>query len=101
MQLPRSYSLPIVEASLALLRFLTSFNNEAEIVTDAPQYDWELFCEMAYEDGRWPRIVRNYPTDATTLEPTREGAELLHHALLDARIIAGMFASVRLGNGVS
>lgn len=87
-----SYALPIVEARMSLLRFLTSFKKEVEIVTDAPQYDWELFCDLVYDGGRWPRIVRNFPTDATTLTPTREGEELPHHALLDARIIAGMFA---------
>jgi hypothetical protein len=87
-----SYSLPTADARLSLLRFLTSFKNEVEIVTDAPQYDWELFCDLVYEDGRWPRIVRNIPTDATTLAPTSDGEELPHHALLDARIIAGMFS---------
>lgn len=87
-----SYSLPTAGARLSLLRFLTSFKNEVEIVTDAPQYDWELFCDLVYEDGRWPRIVRNIPTDATTLAPTSDGEELPHHALLDARIIAGMFS---------
>lgn len=93
-----SYALPIVEARMSLLRFLTSFKKEVEIVTDAPQYDWELFCDLVYEGGRWPRIVRNFPTDATTLSQTSEGEELPHHALLDARIIAGMFASVSRGN---
>ena len=92
-----SYALPIVEARMSLLRFLTSFKKEVEIVTDAPQYDWELFCDLVYDGGRWPRNVRNFPTDATTLAPTSEGEELPHHALLDARIIAGMFASVSRG----
>ncbi|WP_454564955.1 hypothetical protein [Pseudomonas sp. AIG] len=92
-----SYALPIVDARMSLLRFLTSFKKEVEIVTDAPQYDWELFCDLVYDGGRWPRIVRNFPTDATTLSPTSEGEELPHHALLDARIIAGMFASVSRG----
>ncbi|RXE52287.1 MULTISPECIES: 3'-5' exoribonuclease [Pseudomonas fluorescens group] len=87
-----SYALPIVKARMSLLRFLKSFKKEVEIVTDAPQYDWELFCDLVYDGGRWPRIVRNFPTDATTLTPTSEGEELPHHALLDARIIAGMFA---------
>ena len=87
-----SYSLPTAEARMSLLRFLTSFKKEVEIVTDAPQYDWELFCDLVYQDGRWPRNVRNFPPDATTLTPTREGEELPHHALLDARIIAGMFS---------
>lgn len=89
-----SYSLPTAEARLSLLKFLTSFKNEVEIVTDASQYDWELFFDQVYEDGRWPRIVRNFPTDATTLSSTSEGGQLPHHALHDARIIAGMFASV-------
>jgi hypothetical protein len=89
-----SYSLSIVQARVSLLGFLTSFKNEVEIVTDAPQYDWELFCDLVYEDGRWPRIVRNFPTDATTLEAIRLGAPLPHHALMDARIIAKMFTSL-------
>jgi len=63
----------------------------------APEYDWELFCDLVYDAGRWPVIVRNFPTDATTLTPASEGEELPHHALLDARIIAGMFASVSRG----
>ena len=92
-----NYSLPTLEARKALLGFLTSFNNEVEIVTDAPQFDWKLFCDLVYEAGRWPRNVRNFPTDATKIAPTHEGAELPHHALLDARIIASMFASVSQG----
>ncbi|MFK4231647.1 3'-5' exonuclease family protein [Pseudomonas guariconensis] len=87
------YAMPIIEARSALLRFLATYDEELEVVTDAPAYDWELFCELAYDNGRWPRNVRKYPTDATTLSPTSDGAELPHHALLDARIIAGMFKS--------
>ena len=87
--LPRSSWTAHIASTLG---FLTSFKEEVEIVTDAPLYDWELFCDLVYYDGRWPRIVRNFPTDATTLSPTSDGEELPHHALLDARIIAGMFA---------
>lgn len=54
-------------------------------------YDWELFCELAYDDGKWPENVRNFPTDATTLAATNDGEEVPHHALLDAKIIANMF----------
>lgn len=89
-----SYLLPMIEARRSMLEFLVSFDSEIEIVTDAPQFDWELFCELAYAEGRWPRNVRNFPTDATTLSPFNDGEELPHHALLDARIIAGMFAPV-------
>lgn len=87
-----SHFLPIVEARSALLEFLRSFDEVLEIVTDAPQYDWELFCELAYDEGKWPRHVSNHPTDATTLEAVNDGAPLPHHALLDARIIASMFS---------
>lgn len=92
-----SYALPIVEARMSLLRFLTSVQKEeVEIVTDAPQYDWELFATwyMRADDGPESFVI----SDATTLSPTSEGEELPHHALLDARIIAGMFASVSRGN---
>ena len=85
------YAMPMIEARKVLLQFLATYDKELEVVTDAPIYDWELFCELAYNNGRWPRNARNYPTDATTLSPTSDGAVLPHHALLDARIIAGMF----------
>lgn len=84
---------PIIGARTALLDFLASFDEVLEIVTDAPQFDWELFCELAYNDGKWPGNVRNYPTDATTLDATSDGVPLPHHALLDARIIVGMFTN--------
>lgn len=87
------YAMPIIEARAALLRFLATYDEELEIVTDAPAYDWELFCELAYDDGKWPQNVRNFPTDATTLTATNDGEELPHHALLDARIIASMFTT--------
>ena len=87
------YAMPIKEARSALLRFLATYDEEREVVTDAPIYDWELFCELAYDDGKWPRNVRNFPTDATTLAAMNDGEETPHHALLDSRIIAGMFTA--------
>ena len=86
------YAMPIIEARAALLRFLANYDEELEIFTDAPVYDWELFCELAYHDGKWPKNVRNFPTDATTLAAMNDGEELPHNALLDARIIANMFS---------
>lgn len=52
-----SYSLPIIEARKALLDFLKLFDEELEIVTVAPQYDWELFCELAYDQGKCPEML--------------------------------------------
>lgn len=86
------YAMPIIEARAALLRLLANYDEELEIFTDAPVYDWELFCELAYHDGKWPKNVRNFPTDATTLAAMNDGEELPHNALLDARIIANMFS---------
>ncbi|MBX6690027.1 3'-5' exoribonuclease [Pseudomonas sp. USTB-Z] len=86
------YAMPIIEARAALLRFLEIYDEQLEIVTDAPAYDWELFCELAYDDGEWPKNVRNLPTDATTLIAKNDGEELPHQALLDARIITSMFS---------
>ncbi len=54
------YAMPIIEARSALLRFLATYDEELEIVTDAPAYDWELFCELAYDDGKWPQNVRSF-----------------------------------------
>lgn len=88
-----SYAMPVSAARDALLGFIEGFTETLEIVTDAPQYDWELFCELAYVNGRWPSNVLNRPTDATTLDARNDGAPLPHHALLDARIIAGMFVA--------
>ncbi len=87
------YAMPVLKAREALLTFLEGFTETLEIVSDAPQFDWELFCELAYDSGRWPGNVRNVPIDATTLDVCNDGAPLPHYALLDARIIAGMFGA--------
>ncbi len=58
-------------------------------------------ARFRYEDRRWPRNARNYPTDATMLAPSSDGEERPHHALLDAKLIAGMFAPVRSRKGLS
>lgn len=87
------YARPIISARSELLRFLATYYEELEVVTDAPIYDWELFCELAYDNGKWPKNIRNFPSDATTLAATNDGEELPHHALLDARIIASMFTA--------
>lgn len=72
---------------------MATYDDELEVVTDTPAYDWELFCELAYDNGKWPQNVRNFPIDATALAATNDGEELSHHALLEARIIAGMFST--------
>ena len=71
------YAMPMIEARKVLLQFLATYDKELEVVTDAPIYDWELFCELAYHDGKWPKNVRNFPTDATTLPRRMMGKNCL------------------------
>ncbi|MBI6882343.1 hypothetical protein JEU22_00160 [Pseudomonas putida] len=85
------YSLPLIEARTALLAYLGSLEGTIEIVTDSPRHDWRHFEDLIEVDGKWPPFLCRDPIDASKLEPTSEGADLPHHALLDARIIAGMF----------
>ncbi|MDZ5432002.1 3'-5' exoribonuclease [Pseudomonas fluorescens] len=86
-----AYAMPIIDARASLLQYLGSFHETLEVVTDAPEYDWMLFSELAYSEGKWPHNVLNVPTSAVTLVACNDGSPLPHHALLDARIIAGMF----------
>lgn len=62
-------------------------------MADGDTGDWELFCELVYNEGKWPQNVYPAPTNALSLEPLNDGSDLPHHALLDARIIAGMFVT--------
>lgn len=85
------FAMSTAAARSSLLDFLNSFDEMLQVVTDAPQYDFELLCDLLYIDGKWPRNVDPVPVDATTLTALNDGATLPHHALLDARIIASMF----------
>lgn len=91
------YSVPFIEARTALLAYLASFSERVEIVTDSPRHDWRHFAELVEVDGKWPSVVSNEPVDASKLEPKGEGEGLPHHALQDARIIAGMFKPKKRG----
>lgn len=84
------------EAQASLNGFLACFDGMLEICTDAPDWDWDFFCDLAYVDNRWPANVINRPINLTTLfskansDILQEVAlpDLPHHALLDARILA-------------
>lgn len=87
----------IVQAQGELLRFLDAFES-VEILTDAPQWDWEFFCDLVYVDGKWPSNVSNKPLNLISLYnevasevEINEAPELPHHALLDARLLASYY----------
>ncbi|VVO97443.1 3'-5' exoribonuclease [Pseudomonas fluorescens] len=56
-----AYAMPIIDAREALLQYLGSFHQTLEVVTDAPEYDWMLFCELAHSEGRWPQNLLTPP----------------------------------------
>lgn len=56
---PSVYGQTLVEAQTSLSGFLACFDESLEICTDAPDWDWDLFCDLAYVDHRWPAHVMN------------------------------------------
>ncbi|WP_095077009.1 3'-5' exoribonuclease [Pseudomonas sp. Irchel s3h17] len=97
---PLRYGQSLVEAQASLRRFLDGFDEELEVCSDAPQWDWDFFCDLARADHQpWPGQVMNQPTNLTILfhQVNAEALEqvelcdLPHHALLDARALAELF----------
>ena len=88
-----------MEAQAALRVFLGSIEGRLEICSDAPDWDWDFFCQLAYVDHRWPSNVANRPTNLIHLVRHFEAddigniklPDLPHHALLDARLLAGLY----------
>ncbi|NWL22149.1 3'-5' exoribonuclease [Pseudomonas umsongensis] len=89
----------LLDAQASLSRFLERFEGRIEIYTDAPDWDWDFFCDLAYVNHHWPARVMNRPTNLTTLFSKANTDALLevelpdlpHHALLDARILAMLY----------
>lgn len=99
LELPR-YGQSLVEARASLRRFLGGFNEELEVCSDAPHWDWGFFHDLACADHQpWPVQVLHQPTNLTSLfnQVNAEALEqvelsdLPHHALLDARMLAELF----------
>ena len=96
---PSLHGQTLAEAQAALSGFLACFDERLEICTDAPDWDWDFFCDLAYVDHRWPAHVINRPTNLITLFSKVsthalqdvELPDLPHHALLDARILALLY----------
>lgn len=96
---PSQHGQTFAEAQASLGRYLARFDAMLEICTDAPDWDWDFFCDLAYVDHRWPAHVINRPTNLTTLFSEAntdalqdvELPDLPHHALLDARILALLY----------
>ena len=96
----------LVEAQSSLLAFLSNLKGPLEVCTDAPEWDWDLFCQLAYVDHRWPGNVANRATNLILLFRHLEAdeigdvtlPELPHHALLDARLLADLYRRLTAGS---
>ena len=95
----------LVEAQFSLLAFLSDLEGPLEVCSDAPEWDWDLFCQLAYVDHRWPGNVANRATNLILLFRHLEAddignvtlPELPHHALLDARLLADLYRRLTAG----
>lgn len=96
---PSQHGQTFAEAQASLSGYLERFDEILEICTDAPDWDWNFFCDLAYVGHRWPAHVINRPTNLITLfsEANTDALrdvklpDLPHHALLDARILAVLY----------
>ena len=97
---PLRYGQSLVEARASLRKFLGCFDEELEVCSDAPHWDWEFFRYLVCADHQpWPVQVVSQPTNLTSLfkQLNAEAVEQVelsdppHHALLDARILAELF----------
>jgi len=97
---PLRYGQSLVEARSSLRRFLSCFDEELEVCSDAPHWDWEFFRYLVCADHQpWPVQVVSQPTNLTSLfkqlnAEALEQVELSdppHQALLAARILAELF----------
>lgn len=57
----------LVEAQSSLLAFLSSLECPLEVCSNAPDWDWDLFCDLAYVNNRWPAQVANRATNLILL----------------------------------
>ena len=94
-----AYGMSLIDAQAALKGFLNGIDGPLEVCSDAPDWDWDFFGQLAYVDHRWPSHVANHATNLIQLFRRLEAddigdialPELPHHALLDAKILAELY----------
>ncbi|MBH3384684.1 3'-5' exoribonuclease [Pseudomonas juntendi] len=92
------FGVTFAQSQEMLAAFLCRFDEQVEICSDAPAWDWDFFVEMVYKDGKWPSNVSNRPVDISRVFDSKDPEVLVelrgvpHHALLDARILAKICA---------
>ncbi|WP_274644883.1 3'-5' exoribonuclease [Pseudomonas serbica] len=95
------YGCTLEEAQAKLAGFVSELHSNIQILSDAPEFDWEFFCELMYVDSHWPVNVSNRPLNLRDWYNELESNEIViyipevpHHALFDARILASLYRSI-------
>jgi hypothetical protein len=78
---------------------LNCLHGPLEVCSDAPEWDWDFFYQLAYVNHQWPSHVVNKPTNLIQLfkhldaNDIGDGTlpELPHHALPDARLLSTLY----------
>jgi len=94
-----AHGVSLVGAQVALKTFLNGLDGPLEVCSDAPEWDWDFFCQLAYVNHQWPSHVVKKPTNLIQLFKHLEAGdigdvnlpELPHHALLDARLLSTLY----------
>lgn len=94
------YGQSLVEARASLRRFLSGFDGELEVCSDAPNWDWDFLIDLIdVKHQPLPAQVMSQPINLISLfnQINTEAlahvelCDLPHHALLDARVLAELF----------
>ena len=75
------------EVAREQLRLFLNGLGRAQIVCDAPDWDWPMLEWLAGKGGI-PYGVVSRPVSVSVIDPLSEMPEMPHHALMDARILA-------------
>jgi hypothetical protein len=94
-----AYGASLIGAQVELKKFMNGLDGLLEVCSDAPEWDWDFFCQLAYVEQQWPSHVVNRPTNLIQLFKHLEAddigdvtlPELPHHALLDARLLSTLY----------
>ena len=89
-----------------MLAFLSNLKGPLEICSGAPDWDWDLFCQLVYVNHRWRANVIKRATNLIQLFRYLEAdgicnvtlPELPHHALLDALLLAELYRRLTAGS---
>lgn len=77
----------LIDTQTSLQKILDGFDDPLEVCSDAPEWDWGFFRQLAYVNHQWRSHVANQPTNL--IQPFRylEAEEIPDVALPDCPIM--------------